>query len=372
MRMIHLIALRGGDPYLERLLEERLSEGILMEELDPDPFPGVPTEPLPGEIPVGAVLKRGQPICPYMMSLAEIHRGVGVWGMRGTGKTTLIFTILVFLMRRVPVLILDFKRDFRPLARLIPDLAVIRWNEFRYNLLELRRGIFINDLINRVVSAITCSHHQLTGSTSFLTRELGTFVRYWGEDRFIEVPPTIYEFAGWIRKRLVTRQYFADDRTLAARAVRTIQALREGTGKLFDVRKGADVEVLRDVNCALELDRMSSNQAELLATSVLAETYQLNMAQGRRQSDLGHVSVCDEAQTLFGADRERVPEEGLPLLFRLFVMSREIGGCGHILASQNPSKISQLVRSNLGTQFCFRLSDGDELATVQRGMMLYD
>ncbi len=99
MKMINLIALRGGDPHLEKYLQERLSEGVLREELDPDPFPGVPNEPLPGEIPVGAVLKRGQPACPFMLSLAEVHEGIGVWGMRGTGKTTLIYTILVSLMQ---------------------------------------------------------------------------------------------------------------------------------------------------------------------------------------------------------------------------------------------------------------------------------
>ncbi len=65
------------------------------------------------------------------MPLHSFYQGMGVWGMRGFGKTTALFTMLVSLMQQIPsVIVLDYKKDFRSLARLVPGLAVLRWNQF--------------------------------------------------------------------------------------------------------------------------------------------------------------------------------------------------------------------------------------------------
>jgi hypothetical protein len=77
-----------------------------------------------GEYILGLIIYPDRPYYPLMATEQEIGSHTLICGRTGVGKTTLIYRMLSQLLAQTPVLIFDFKRDYRHLVKHYGNLTV--------------------------------------------------------------------------------------------------------------------------------------------------------------------------------------------------------------------------------------------------------
>ena len=107
---------------------ELLAAKHLGQNYQPDrsPFPPpAKTFAEAGDMPLGSILYGGHELYPFALRSARLKEHVLVAGRSGSGKTNLTFMLMVGAMNRgIKVLALDWKRGYRDLLSLRPDLRI--------------------------------------------------------------------------------------------------------------------------------------------------------------------------------------------------------------------------------------------------------
>ena len=108
---------------IELILAPRLAWSLFSEK----PVLGVPSrEEAAGELVLGRVAQGDRILHPFGLSIEELNQHVLIVARSGHGKTVLIMRILTELIGLgIPWLAFDFKRDYRHLLRLFPEIIVI-------------------------------------------------------------------------------------------------------------------------------------------------------------------------------------------------------------------------------------------------------
>ena len=92
-----------------------------------------PPEPLStGEYPLGMVFYGQEKRHLFGLREDEFIQHAGIFGRSGSGKTNVAFLLVLnFLKRGKPFLVLDWKRNYRDLLALGPDMDILRMSLWR-------------------------------------------------------------------------------------------------------------------------------------------------------------------------------------------------------------------------------------------------
>ena len=174
----------AGKADIEQALE-LLAAKHLNQSFQPDraPFPPPPRAFAgSGDVHVGAISYADRPLYPFYLRSDRLKEHILVAGRSGSGKTNLTFVLMLGIMARgIKVLALDWKRGYRDLLSLQPDLLVYtigrEVSPFRFNPLIPPPGCEPNVWIKLIVDVIASAYLGGEGVISLLVAGLDKLYR---------------------------------------------------------------------------------------------------------------------------------------------------------------------------------------------------
>ncbi len=332
--------------YLLTLALQRLQMTVGEERilLEPPPAPVIGD----GEILVGEVIYPGISPYPCRLQRDELLRHVFLLGPTGTGKTTLMLQLLTQLLTAgMPVMVFDFKTNYRVLVPLHPDLVVLTVGNatapLGLNALQPPQGVPFEEWAGALADILSAAYLLMHGARNIL-RE--AFLRAWQEQG---------EQATFHTAFAILKARFP----LTAHRTRTFGWMESAHRALDELTKGGfgqsvnqpDAMPLPDLlqrSIVLELHGLSDDQKRFLALYLLQAILYHRKHSGRKGDTLRHVLVFDESHHIFPQMRQGE----LDVPSRLAREIREYGE-GIIAASQQTDVADSLV-ANSGIKIILR------------------
>ena len=343
--------------HLKRIEREKLREGDVFS-------PRPPAEELDGDYRYAVSVRQAireycttTEVLPVGCSRRQLNGGFGLWGLRRRGKTSCIYSILDPLIREgLSVVVTDFKKDYRGLLDYHMNVQIFRIEDPLYyqNPFETILPATVDDTINGFISNVCSQFQLLQGSLGFHSREITMFFHMLDDP--VNNPPSLRQYISFLDHRNLQ----GDDNQFRTRFMRVAGGLIARTNGSLDCSKGIPLsKICRPGQVTvIELDGLLGSHAAFLATDIHLKLFNRRKALADRGADDGQVIlVADECKNLYPAAKERMPEEGIPLLYKLFCEAAEFGMGGNVLADQSRSIISRLVTDNLLIHICFRLGN---------------
>ena len=338
---------RDGKADIEQTLE-LLAAKHLGQSYQPDrsPFPPPPEEfSKRGDIALGKVAYGGQELYPFFLRSSRLKEHLLVAGRSGSGKTNLTFMLMLGIMGRdIKVLALDWKRGYRDLLPLRPDLRVFtvgrEISPFRFNPLIPPEGCEPHVWIKSIVDVIANAYLGGEGVISLLVGGLDHLYAQAGA--FDGTPtrwPTVQDLLAWLR----TVKLRGRAAMWQASAERILLAMTYGEfASVVDTQSNAHVAQLLSHNVVLEMDGLSSNSDRTMFSEALTlYLYRYRLAQGPRDQ-LTNLIVIEEAHNLLLAKQAGAKESVLESSIR---MIRQYG-LGYVFVDQSASLLSKVAFAN--------------------------
>jgi type IV secretory pathway VirB4 component len=322
-------------------LQQRLAT-LQQRKLDYLEYPFLPIKAHAPETSIELGTTRGQ---PYRIPLNQLTKHVLTIGETGAGKTNLNYLILDQLRHHnTPFLIFDLKQDYRHLLNregFENDLAVIPWEEFKFNPLQPPPGL--NNPRRwtlKFVDIFGHSQHLLDASKSYLLQMLR---RTWRKN---DEPPTLNELKAEIQRDNTDsykRQNYRDT------VLNRLEMLTYAGETTFNTNHGLPLETLLQNNVVLELDGLNNQAQNLLIETLLVKTFLHRKHTGTRGTGLQHVFLVDEAKKVFSKKKETDNPNELPTVTEAVAQFREFGE-SIIAADQEATKLTESLMANTSTK----------------------
>jgi len=336
-----------GKSDIEQTLE-LLAAKHLGQDYQPDrsPFPPpLKTFAASGDVRAGSVAYAHRELYPFLLKSARLREHLLIAGRSGSGKTNLTFVLMRGIMARgIKVLALDWKRGYRDLLGVRPDLRVYTIGRdvapLRFNPLIPPAGCEPGVWIKLIVDVIAAAYLGGEGVISLLVAGIDKLYRDAGVyDRMVIQWPTIPDLLAWLRKaKLKGRAAMWQ-----ASAERILLAMTYGEfGRVVDTQNNGQVLGLLEANCVLEMDGLSSNSdRKLFSEALTLYLYRYRLAQGPR-AELTNLIVLEEAHNLLLRKATEARESVLESSIR---MIRQYG-LGYVFVDQSASLLSQVAFAN--------------------------
>ncbi|AQT68733.1 conjugal transfer ATP-binding protein TraC [Anaerohalosphaera lusitana] len=328
---------------LEILAEKHLGSSI---DNSSDPFPPPDKGSVAaGDIELGTIRYAGRDISPLKLKSDRLKEHLLVAGRSGSGKTNLTFVLVDSVIRSgIKVLALDWKRGYRDLKQVHPDLKVYTVGRdispFRFNPLIPPPGCEPNIWIKLIVDVIADAYLGGEGVISLLVSGLEHLYNEFGVYEGIGPRwPTIKDLLGWLKNAKLKGRAAQ----WQASAQRILMAMTYGEfGRVVETQDNSDILKLLDENCVLEMDGLSANTDKVMFSEALAlYVYRHRLAQGPRDK-LTNLLVIEEAHNLLHAKQAGSRESVLENSIR---MVRQYG-LGYVFVDQSASLLSKVAFAN--------------------------
>lgn len=363
----------GRDQILEYL--ELLAAQHFQGSLD-DEGPGLippKAEAAAGEYALGTVAYNGKPLYPFGLREPEVLQHLGVFGRSGGGKTNLGFLIVQRLVEAgKPVLIFDWKRNYRDLAALpgFEKLAVYTAGRpvapLRINPLMPPPRTSPEAWIGKVIAVM--AHAYLLGDgVIFLLREAidAVYVATGVYSGRVEQWPTFRDVFEYLRNRKTSGR----EAGWMSSALRALGGLCFGEMNAL-VNNGHDrIEDLLVRSVVLELDALAQSE-KVFITSLLIQWIHNFRLSGPVRESLGLVLLIEEAHHLL-SDERRSLSGGQSVMELAFREIREFG-VGIVMIDQRPATISPSALANTYALICFSMTHRADVSAVSQAMLLDD
>jgi len=328
------------------------------------------------------------------LSLEEFRKHVAIFGLSGSGKTTIILNILRQLRAKgIPFIVIETsKTEFRviktlwkhkdpQLRQLAEDLEIYtpgdeRCSPLRFNPLEIPPGIDRDVHIERLKETFSAFMPTFAALPSILGEALELcYERHPDPDS----PPVVADLYAASLEVLSGRNYGGEVNANLAGALKTRlgDLTRLVAGKLFKCRQCVPgIEHLMRSFSVIELDRLSQDAKCLnvlcLLGAILEHVQGWPPAKGLRL-----VLMIEESHNVFGPSGEARPSEENPdpgayvaaLLSRLLVELRA-RGVGVILSDQSPSSLHPGALKGTGTKIAGAEVYGADREALAASMLL--
>jgi hypothetical protein len=337
----------AGKADIEQTLE-LLAAKHLGQDFQPDRSPFPPPEKqfaLSGDVRIGNMSYGNRELYPFLLKSGRLKEHVLVAGRSGSGKTNLTFVLLQGVMARgIKVLAIDWKRGYRDLLTLHPDIRIFtigrEVSPFRFNPLIPPPGCEPNVWIKLIVDVIASAYYGGEGVISLLVAGLDHLFREAGVfDQLQTKWPTIQDLLLWLKSvKLKGRAAMWQ-----ASAERILLAMTYGEfGSVVNTQDNSCVQDLLEHNVVLEMDGLSSNSdRKLFSEALTLYLYRYRLAKGP-QSELTNLIVLEEAHNLLlrkAADaKESVLENSIRMIRQY--------GMGYVFVDQSASLLSQVAFAN--------------------------
>jgi len=337
----------GGRAEIEQTLE-LLAAKHLMQTFEPDRNPFPPPDRAfagAGDIPLGHVAYGGQELYPFTLRSGRLREHVLVAGRSGSGKTNLTFMLMLAMMRRgIRILALDWKRGYRDLMALRPDLQVYTVGRdvapVRFNPLIPPPGCEPQVWIKLIVDVMASAYFGGEGVISLLVGGLDHLYREAGVGGPHQTHwPTIQDLLAWLR----TAKLKGRAAMWQASAERILLAMTYGEfGSVLHTQSNAHVQELLGHNVVLEMDGLSSSSDRVMFSEGLTlYLYRLRLAEGPKDR-LTNMIIIEEAHNLLLAKQAGARESVLEGSIR---MIRQYG-LGYVFVDQSASLLSKVAFAN--------------------------
>lgn len=337
----------GGRAELEQTLE-LLAAKHLRQDYQPDraPFPPPSKQfAMRGEIKLGQVTYGAQALYPFFLRKDRLKEHLLIAGRSGSGKTNLTFVLARGIMESgIKIVALDWKRGYRDLCALHPDLRVYTIGRdvspFRFNPLIPPPGCEPHVWVKLIVDVIANAYlggegviSLLVGGLEHLYSEAGVFegqIKRW---------PTVSDLLIWIR----TAKLKGRAAMWQASAERILLSMSYGEfGAVLNTQDNSHVVDLLNHNAILEMDGLpSSSDRTLFSEALTLYLYRYRLAQGP-QSRLTNLIILEEAHNLLLAKQAGAKESVLETSIR---MVRQYG-LGYVFVDQSASLLSKVAFAN--------------------------
>jgi hypothetical protein len=337
----------AGKSDIEQTLE-LLAAKHLGQNYEPDrsPFPP-PAKKFAktGDIEVGMISYANRQMYPFFLKSPRLKEHILIAGRSGSGKTNLTFVLMQGIMTRgIRVLALDWKRGYRDLMGIYPDLRVYtigrNISPFRFNPLIPPSGCEPHLWIKLVVDVIASAYLGGEGVISLLVAGLDHLYREAGVfDRQQTHWPTIQDLLAWLR----TTKLKGRAGMWQASAERILLAMTYGEfGAVLNTQDNSHVAELLRYNVVLEMDGLSSSSDRVMFSEALTlYLYRYRLAQGP-QERLTNIIILEEAHNLLLKKSTESKESILETSIR---MVRQYG-LGYVFVDQSASLLSKVAFAN--------------------------
>jgi len=338
---------QSGKADIEQTLELLAAKHLgTSYELDRSPFPPPPKKfAAAGDIELGSISYATEKLYPFCFKSQRLKEHILVAGRSGSGKTNLTFMLMQGIMSRgIKVLALDWKRGYRDLMTLYPDLHVYtvgrNISPLRFNPLIPPAGCEPHIWIKLIVDVIAGAYLGGEGVISLLVAGLDHLYRQAGVfDKQQTRWPTIHELLVWLK----TVKLKGRAAMWQASAERILLAMTYGEfGAVLNTQDNSHVAELLDYNAVLEMDGLSSSSDRVMfSESLTLYLYRYRLAQGP-QDKISNVIILEEAHNLLLKKSSESKESVLETSIR---MVRQYG-LGYIFVDQSASLLSKVAFAN--------------------------
>ncbi len=301
------------------------------------------------------------------ISREQLTQGMLIVGRSGAGKTTLLYGLFrQFITNKVPVLAIDFKKDYRHLIQAHPDIIVIPWEYLRFNPLKPPEGVSPIRWLQDLAEVFSHSNALLSGSKNYFMIQLHklyeTYEIFEGKTNY----PSLFEF----QELLGDSKY-----SLASKDARYMETVRNridvlilALDKVLDCGDGFPLSALLEKNVVIEMEGLAEDIQNFLIETILVWIYNYRLASGQR-GELRHCIIFDEAKRVFDRNKELNPAAGIPIIDIITDRAREFGEA-LIVADQEPGKLTDSIKANTYTKIMLSLGSGKDISEMSRCMGL--
>ena len=363
----------GSRAEIEQTLE-LLAAKHLGHSYEPDrsPFPPPRKEFAEcGDVPLGAISYGNRLLYAFSLKSGRLKEHILVAGRSGSGKTNLTFILMQGIMARgIKVLALDWKRGYRDLLAIQPDLHVYTIGRdiapFRFNPLIPPAGCEPNVWIKLIVDVIASAYLGGEGVISLLVAGLDQLYR--GAGVYAGAPsrwPTVADLLDWLR----TVKLRGRAAMWQASAERILLAMTYGEfGAVVNTQSNAHIHGLLDHNVVLEMDGLSSNSDRTMFSEALTlYLYRYRLSQGP-QPKLTNLVVLEEAHNLL---LQRAAESRESVLENSIRMVRQYG-MGYVFVDQSASMLSKVAFANSYATIALSQKLRSDVQAISSAMNLTD
>ena len=358
------------DAEIAELLQQHIADARLLDTLDPNPFRATaPTaeEVGDGEILLGHAEFTGAPV---MLTHTDLTEGVAILGSPGSGKTCSLYVLIAQLLDQgFPVLIPDFKKDYRHLLPMVPSASelveVYQASMFPCAPLSPPPGMNPRNWVATSAGIIAHAWGLQSASIGLYSRLLDHLY----EDRGIYDGgtwyPSIEDLVYKIQHppfRLAGVEY-----DYRARLLERLEQIRIVLPELARRNQSLLLQeiIARPKAIVLELHDLNAYLQSYLVEVLMLYLLQAQLAQVRRGA-LAVVLVLDEATRVWDAQRER--SEGMISPISLAQAQFRELGVGTVYAAQEPSKLSPTLFAATATKVALASASGSDV--VRLGQMM--
>lgn len=363
----------SGKADIEQTLELLAAKHLgLTYEPDRSPFPP-PSQAFAagGDVAIGQVSYGNRDLYPFLLRSARLKEHILVFGRSGSGKTNLTFVLMQGIMERgIKVVALDWKRGYRDLLPLVPDLRIYTVGRgispFRFNPLIPPQGWEPGTWIKLIVDVIASAYLGGEGVISLLVSGLHhLYSKYGIFDGLPTQWPTIVDLLAWLR----TVKLKGRAAMWQASAERILLAMTYGEfGAVVNTQDNSHVAHLLDDNVVLEMDGLSSaSDRAMFSEALTLYLYRHRLAQGPR-SQLTNLIVLEEAHHILARRAVETKESVLETSIR---MIRQYG-IGYVFVDQSASLLSKVALANSYATIALSQKLRADVQTISSAMNLTD
>ena len=271
---------------------------------------------------------------------------------------------------RPKIMIFDLKRDYLGLADLFDDRLVIRIPEdFKWNPLEppirdwLRwAGIFASWFSD------SCGFFGGSSTENFFYQILLDLGRRF--DIKNGVFPCLLDLRDhleWLKlKNLVDR--YSEEKNWFARIRNRVNSLCNSYGDMIDCSRGYPLCELLEHDVLYDISQLKPDSQTFFMENHIGRIVLYRMESDERGGIILNIGIMDEAKRLFPKYRDD-SQKSISNISYLVAMAREFG-IGFIFSDNDPHLLSNSIKSNCYTRFCFNQNNGTDIIDSCRSLGL--
>ena len=357
------------ETYLELLSARHLPASL--DNIQPGLIP--PSErQVQGTYSIGSVVYAGKCLYDFGLREREWIQHVGVFGRSGAGKTNAGFLILKQLQeKRKPVLIFDWKRNYRDLLALpeFKDVEVYTIGRniapFTFNPLIPPKGTNPKTWLKKLIEVI--AHAYL----------LGNGVMFLLQQAFDSVYEEAGVYSGKVEKWPTFRDVLIKAKSHDARGreagwlsstLRALASLCFGDmDTLVNTGENKNLEHLLSKTVILELDALTQQDKIFFIEALLLWVHHRRMIERKRET-FKHAILIEEAHHIFSGERRSLVG-GQSVMEITFREIREFGE-SLIILDQHPSQISLPALGNTYCTICMNLKHKSDINAIGQCLLL--
>ncbi len=355
--------------YLKHLNANLLQEQVLFEP--------PPAQIIKGDYSLGIISYAEKELHSFGLREQDWVRHVCICGMSGSGKTNFTINILrLFVEKNKPFLVLDWKKSFRPLLALDPQIHCYTTgnngisNTFRININKPPKNVRPKEWINLLCDIINESFFASHGVHKLLSETLDEAFRDFGVYNGSENYPTWFQIKDRLEEK--ERGFRGRESEWLTSALRIAHSLTFGDfGEAINY-KAKDVMTVEDLlnqKVIFELYSLNGAEKKFFCEYLLTYIYKYKKTNEVNTDKFNYAIVVDEAHNIFLKDKPIFIKE--TVTDQVYREIREYG-TGLICSDQHISKLSEVVAGNSACIVAFQQLLPQDIDTISRLMQIHE